>query len=321
MTENVDSDRLACIFFPYAQSRTAAIIASGDRVAYYTTAEVATRILTSRQIWFRNTLVMNDFKEIAHGFECLDEAYRGSAGEALKAALESCFPGLSDDVEAIFKDLLPSIRSETYLFCVSEHPSHEDLRGRLSMWRAYGGSTGVALVMNGAVMHAESDVLGVYSSPVYYANPPEFAEELTRVASHIQNEVAYLQEVGKEAVREMVLAMMHFAVLCTKHPGFQEELEWRVIASPALFPAGRREYSVEVVHGVPQLVVKLSLENQPDEGLIGLALPELLERIIIGPCKFPLVTAQAFHRLLADAGVSNPQERVIIADIPLRHNA
>jgi hypothetical protein len=264
--------------------------------------------------------MMNDFSEIAHGFTCLSEAYQGSPGQAFKAALECCFPGLSEDVEGIFNGLLPSIRGQTYLFCVSEHPSYEDQRGRLSMWRAYGGATGVALVMNAEVMHAESNVLGVYSSPVYYANTPEFAEEFATVAANIRHEVAYLRQCGKETVKESVLTMMHFAVLCTKHPGFREELEWRVIASPNLYP-GHREHVVEIVSGVPQLVVKISLENRPDDGLIGLALPELLDRIIVGPCEFPQVTAQAFIRLLGDAGISNPEGRVTIADIPLRHDA
>ena len=37
---------------------------------------------------------------------------------------------------------------DTYLTSISEHRNKEDTFGRLSMWRAYGETTGVALVMN-----------------------------------------------------------------------------------------------------------------------------------------------------------------------------
>lgn len=321
MAPDVDSRRLETIFFPYAESRTAAIKKEGWRFVYYTQAAVATSILKSRQIWLRNALVMNDFREIAHGFDCLNAAYEGAAGDVFKAALASCFADLPQLVEAKFNALLPSIRGETYLYCVSEHSASEDLSGRLSMWRAYGGSTGVAMVINGAVMHGASNVVGAYSSPVYYANAPEFAQAFMKVALGIQSEVAYLQSLGIEAVTNVVFQMMRYAVLCTKHPGFREEREWRVIASPTIHPGGRNESVVEVVRGVPQIVVKIDLRNEPDRGLTDLALPELLDRIIIGPCEFPLITALAFQNLLSEAGIPNPYERVVMADIPLRHDA
>jgi hypothetical protein len=320
MTHDLDVERLTSIFFPHNQRRTAAVKSTGDRFAYYTTAQTAERILTSRKIWFRNAVVMNDFKEIDHGLECLYDAYRGPAGEAMDIALSSCFPELPDDVRALFNRWAPLIRTDSYLFCLSEHPAHEDARGRLSMWRAYGGSTGVALILNGAVMHASSNVLGAYSSPVFYGDSNEFAEELTSVARQIQAEAEYLRSLGKETVTKMVLIMLHFAVLCTKHPGFREEMEWRVIASPMLFPGGRRQHCVEVVREVPQLVVKVDLEDDPEGGLTGLALPQLIDRIIIGPCELPVVTAMAFQRLLADAGVPDAESRVVVTDIPLRHN-
>jgi hypothetical protein len=321
MTQDVNADRLADIFFPYAQHRTATVKASGDRFVYYTTAAVATDILKSQKIWFRNASLMNDFQEIGHGSDSLINAYKGPAGAAINSALASCFPELIEEVERFFIVFLPVIRNDTYLFCVSEHLTDEDARGRLSMWRAYGGSTGVAIVMNGSVMHASSDALGVYSSPVLYGDALKVSEELMLVAARMQAESTYLKTLGKETVRSMILTMMHFAVLCTKHPGFQEELEWRVVASPMLYPAGRREQSIEVIRGVPQTVVKISLTNDVERGLTGLAIPELIDRIIIGPCQFPFVTALAFQQLLVDAGISDADKRVIVTDIPLRHSS
>jgi hypothetical protein len=76
--------------------------------------------------------------------------------------------------------------------------------------------------------------------------------------------------------------------------------------------------TVEVVRGTPQTVLKIDLQNHPDQGLVGLALPELLDRIIIGPCEFPEVIRKAFHHILVQAGVPEPEDKIVVSDIPLR---
>ncbi len=295
MSAHVSDDaQLARVFFPYAQERTAKVQARGSRFVYYTSADTAYRILLNREVWLRNALLMNDFREIDHGVDCLETAFQGSCGALLNETLEDCFPGLGNEVVEIFRNLLPVIRSDTYIACLSEHCSEEDQRGRLSMWRAYGGTTGVALVINGAVMHSASDALGVYSSPVFYANENQFADSFMRVVKGISKARPLLKRVGKDRVQSALLQMFRFAVLCTKHPGFDEELEWRVISSPSLRFTGHLASELEVVRGVPQRVLKVRLQDIPEEGLTGLRLPALVDRVIIGPCAFPEVTAMSF---------------------------
>jgi hypothetical protein len=185
----VDADRLASVFMPYAVRRTAEAKANGGRFAYYTTAEVAARILTSQEIWMRNATVMNDFLEISHGLECLRAAYKGPAGVVLKRVLNTAFPGLPEEIEELFDSWLLTMQVDTYLTCVSEHRVEENRRGRLSMWRAYGGATGVAIIMNGAAMFSPSNALRAYSSPVFYADERAFAEEFMRTANGIEKDV------------------------------------------------------------------------------------------------------------------------------------
>lgn len=43
---------------------------------------------------------------------------------------------------------IKDIETRTYITCLSEHLSNEDNYGRLSMWRAYGHSTGIALIIS-----------------------------------------------------------------------------------------------------------------------------------------------------------------------------
>ena len=65
----------------------------------YTSADVAMSIIQNKQVWTRNTTVMNDFKEIEYGESCLVAAYRGAAGVDLKEYLEVLHPGITKQLE------------------------------------------------------------------------------------------------------------------------------------------------------------------------------------------------------------------------------
>src|SRR5262245_48812142 len=82
------------MFFPFAYAANDRVRKEGTRFVYYTTAETAFLILKKREIWMRNTLTMNDFREVEHGIDCLREAYGSAPGQAFNAAVDDCFPGL-----------------------------------------------------------------------------------------------------------------------------------------------------------------------------------------------------------------------------------
>ena len=73
-------DRLTQIFFPHIADKLRKIPPLNRRFAYYTTADTAMKILRSKQIWLRNTAVMNDSSEVDYGFSCFESAYRGKPG-------------------------------------------------------------------------------------------------------------------------------------------------------------------------------------------------------------------------------------------------
>lgn len=313
-----DDGRIARIFFPYMDRKRREAIADQRRFVYYTSADTAASILKDKQLWMRSTTAMNDYMEVEHGFECLNPVYKTEPGERFRAALDAYFPGLDAELLEYFNGWLHHIRYDTYMTCVSEHSSEEDRHGRLSMWRAYGGQAGVALVLNGAVMFSEGHghALGAYASPVAYLDPDEFAGELMKVVTNIEGEGKYIRSLEREHVKHIAFDMLRYAMVCTKHPGFREEREWRIVASPTMYPSQILKRSVEVVRGTPQTVLKICLQNPP--GLVGLALPEFLNRIIIGPCEFPQVILTAFLRLLDEAGVPEFGTKVVVSDIPLR---
>lgn len=262
---------------------------------------------------------MNDYAEIEYGFGCLNKALKEEPGDALKAALDSIHPGLSAESIDRFNAWLPGIRRDTFITCVSEHLDREDQHGRLSMWRAYGGRDGIALVLNGAPMFSESQALAAYSSPVAYLDEEGVAKHMTELAENVQANAARLGSIDRAHVLGSMFEVFRAAVLCTKHPGFSEEREWRIYANPVIQSSPHLVQDVAVVRGTPQVVLKLPLNDFPDEGLTGLDLPQLLDRIIIGPCEFPEVSYRAFWQLLKDNGVEEPNSKIFVSGIPLRH--
>lgn len=317
-TRLLNLDRVREVFFPFATKKIAELKQKQSRLVHYTSAEAAVSILRNRNVWMRNATTMNDFMEVEHGFECLNKAYKGEAGTIFKMVLDKHFPGSAKELEARFNAWLPGFRTDTYMTCVSEHLDSEDIYGRLSMWRAYGGNTGVALVLNSKPFYSETNVLKAYSSPVAYLDSDGFSQHFLCVAKAMETEQLLIAGLGKEAVFAYAFQMLRFAVLCTKHPGFQEELEWRVLYSPTMEKSKVIQEDVVVVSGTPQKIYKIPIQDYAAEGLKGMTVAELIDRIIIGPTQFPNAMYQAFCALLVENGVGNPESRVVVSDIPLR---
>lgn len=307
-------------FFPYASTATERMKNLGGRFAYYTTAATAVQILRNQEIWMRNTLVMNDFMEVDHGLDCLTEAYQSPVGQEFETALESCFPGISSEIKDLFNAWVPGVRRDTFVTCLSEHSTEDDAHGRLSMWRAYGGNAGVALVLNGNVLFRDSDALAAYSSPVGYLDVQGVINELKAVTEKIRSNSQYVKSLGRSNLKNSIFHMLRFAAVCTKHPAFREEKEWRVIASPAMEESEFLRSTIEVIGGVPQTVLKIKLEDHPDRGLYGLTPPAIIERVLVGPCEHPDVICRAMRQVLKEAGVSEPEKKVVDTGIPLRAN-
>ena len=290
----------------------------GTRFAYYTTASTALQVIRHREIWMRNTMVMNDFSEVDHGVACVVEAYCGDPGVALKQLLEAEYPDICQEIENLFDSWVPSFRQDTFVTCFSEHSRDDDHYGRLSMWRAYGGTAGVALVVNGDVFFSRSEVLPAYSSPVSYLDVASYGFQLSEIADRISKRRELLQALGREGTRDTIFHVLRFAAICTKHPAFAEEREWRVVSSPSLHASPLLPLAIESIGGIPQRVLKIKLEDHPDQGLVGLEPHALLDRLLIGPCEHSEAVWQALAQALREAGIPNAEKRIVRTGIPLR---
>jgi Protein of unknown function (DUF2971) len=310
------------LFHPVAFERTSEAISRQLRFVHYTSADTAMRIFQGKEVWMRKSSCMNDFMEIEHGFNCLHAAYK-SEKDRFTSVLEGIFPGFCAKLEGLIDGWLPHFRSDTYIACISEHGDEstgdeEDQMGRLSMWRAYGGVTGVAIVMNGGAFLRPSDALKAYASPVAYLSAADFTFEFRRLVDGFENEKGFLGAMGEDAVLDSIFHAFRYAILCTKHPGFREEREWRIIYSPTYLQSDRLISDVQSIGGTPQPIFKIPLKNVPEEGLVGIEMPELIERVIIGPTQYPVAIMEALLSLMKAAGVPDAANKIIVSDIPIR---
>lgn len=316
---NAVADRLFRLFMPYAASRMDAFKASKGRFVHYTSAEAAVNILRQREVWLRNAKYMNDYREVEYGLECLFDAWRSPSGIRLQSFLNQLHPELSIRFKDTFNFHIDKIRFDSFLTCVSEHGGgDEDMLGRLSMWRAYGPGTGVAIVMNTFCFFNETGALEAYTSPVEYLSEESFARKFALLVEGIEAERDFLSGLPAEEIVQWLYQAFSTAALCTKHPGFHEEREWRVVYCPSISSSSLIQREIVNIRGVPQPIHKIRLKNEPDKNLIGVEPDELIERVIIGPTQFPTALYAAFAELLTNVGVKEPHKRIVISHIPIR---
>lgn len=307
------------IFNPDYFNRLKKMKESGGRFVYYTSAEAAMSILSNESVWLRNVRSMNDFSEVSHGFNCLIDALEKKGGVLpLITYLNSLFSGFTEAFAKYFKDCYPNMEAQSYMICISEHDDDEDDNGRLSMWRAYGGRHPVALVLNNSPLVNECDAFKAYTIPVDYQGPEHIKSRLLTLENRIRENEAFVKSLGQAEVEAWVYDITKNLILCTKHPGFSEEREWRVVYNPIMAPSPHVESEIVSLNGVPQQIYKIPLKNIPEENFNDATIPEFVDRIIIGPTDEGSVLRDAFRKLLTEASCKDADQRVICSGIPLR---
>lgn len=289
-------------------------------LAHYTSVQVLESMSRTNEVWFSNPLFMNDYNEVKFGmFQSIPLV---SNSDEINQALGS--PERMDVFNYCFKHYYDSFTNDevvdTYILCLSEH-DRNDTDGRLSMWRGYGhNGNGVAVVLDAAKL------LAVGQSPfiiakVSYATSEDiiiwtkdlirkFVETLTN--THIPDDKLYLAAFN-------LFERIKLLSLFTKHHGFKEEKEWRIVymkhRDANNFVSSMLSYWV----GPRGVEPKLKLKVEPIEGLINdLSLPNIIDSIIIGPCAFSPLAEAAIMRMLNNLGQTELAEKIHISTIPFR---
>ena len=268
--------------------------------AHYTSIDVLEKIMKNEEVWLSNPLFMNDLEEMRFGmhqgvlsFDQLRQTVTAAAGSPNRFRIvESAFMGLWREFDA-------SHALDTFVFCLSRHdPADND--GVLSMWRAYGGNgNGAALIFNTAHTSSLKD-----DSPLVFARVHYGSSDVRRLwlLERIKEWCQIVQALHPTDDQLNIAARILFSVikiyaLTSKHHGFREENEWRIIYLPERDRIGLRDKSLHYTigkHGVePKLKIKIAPLplSDPEEFTFG----SILERVVLGPSlRFPTRTGLCY---------------------------
>lgn len=311
---------------PHEARRRNALLASGRNLIHYTSAAAAVQIIRNKKVWMRNLRCMNDFSEVDHGISLMQRSLRPPIDtgselglRAVFSAVDSIFPDTSTLSTKWFDDNIVTLSNKTYITCLSEHDEGEVDHGRLSMWRSYtSNQVGVGLVINPLPLYSVTSAYGAFSSPVYYFTDNELLDIFIEISTNISNNKEYIESQGRDQAYGFLCILLRSIAMCTKHPGFAEEKEWRIMHTEAIDEQGALEVAVECVNGIPQPIYKMPLQSQPEMGLMGIDIPTLLSGVIIGPTQFPLVVWDAISMELSRVGVEKADALIKASNIPLR---
>lgn len=331
----LEEENLAEIFMPRTIEKSKLVKEKNQKFVHYTSAENGLRILDGGQIFLRNSKLMNDFSEIQHGRDCFIHAYNSDEGIRFQNLLKQIRDDLVQQFEYDFNNNLRNIIDETYIFSMSEHgninqtPNNdpEEKFGRLSMWRAYAKNNGVAFIFNNKPFISESNAIKAYTSPVLYADKEQFSEEFKKIIDNIEANLTLIKKADIGLIYAWLIITFTLAIQATKHPSFHEEREWRIIYAPKVlktFGDNEEEKFLRIpsenlsIDGVPQRVYKLPFRNYPEDGFEGATIPELLDKILIGPSDDYNVISQVYVEKLQSLEVGNFESKVVNTHIPLR---
>lgn len=309
-------------FFQWGKEREAEI-KSPIKFAHYTSAQVAMDIIRAKEddrcLWLRNAMLMNDFSEIEYGQQLLRLSLTNSElGQRWNNACNAIHPDIINAFGMIDQEVY-AIKRSTYLLSLALHKGMELHQGKLSMWRAYGGDANVCILLNPEAFMSEQTAYDVVMSPVDYGGPSSFLLGLSDIVTRMVTNRESLLQIDPELVKYNLKYALDVMILSTKHPGFKEENEWRIIHRAQQSPAPDSPPSKIVsVNGIVQKVFYLPMKNIPEHQVANADINSLLHKIIIGPTPNPNLVWEGFGTLLAENGVENAWDKVVCCNIPLR---
>ncbi|HET8748862.1 MAG TPA: DUF2971 domain-containing protein [Ramlibacter sp.] len=268
-------------------------------LAHYTSILTLERIAQTGEIWFSNPLYMNDVDELRYGMNLGLHAVRTHAG-LREACPPAHYNALLDAFDALYTAFDGESAFDVYVFSCSVHDDGIGDDGLLSMWRGYGGDgNGVAIVFDVAPLLAagspllvrEVQYLSYEQSEAWMERKLQaFAEALQRAGGPVE---------GMQSAAAVLFERIKLFALFTKHRGFHEEREWRLVYLREQDRQGvltqRLHYAIGARGIEPRLRFTTDALGGPGQGP---SLKEMVRRIILGPVLATPLALRSVERML-----------------------
>jgi hypothetical protein len=287
-------------------------------LAHYTSIRTLEKIAETGEIWFSNPLYMNDVDELRYGMTLGLNAVRTHRG--LRSACPPAhYNALLDAFGQLYTDFDNDSAFDVYVFSCSEHDQEIGDDGLLSMWRGYGGDgNGVAIVFelsrlvgppsSSPLLLRQVQYLSYEESEAWMEGKLEsFARTLARLGVPVEGMA--------QAAAELFGRIKLFA-LFTKHRGFHEEREWRLVYLRE--HDGQEVLTQQLDYGIGGRGIEPRLRlTMKALGVTAPPLESLVERIILGPTLATPLALRSTQRMLE---IHRPPwaQRVVRSSTPYR---
>ena len=290
-------------------------------LAHYTSAQVLESILRNGEIWLSSPLLMNDADEVRFGLN--ESLQQFITSKIIESACKGVgrFDAIVQAYRYYYNQFAEDHILNTYVFCLSLHGA-DDTDGRLSMWRGYGGNgNDVAIVFNTSKL-APDDNAPLTIAKVHYGSREE---RRAWISDKIVQFASVLEDINLPDAQLYIAAYHTFERLklfsvFTKHKGFEEEQEWRIVYLPS---KDRHKMFSDMIgynlgaRGIePKL--KLKIEDVLKRLNSNTSLNDLIHSIILGPSISTPLAASAISKMMDQLGKSNLRGRIIASTIPYR---
>ena len=290
-------------------------------LAHYTTIQVLEKILANNEVWFSNPLFMNDVEELRFGILQGNALVINSQGIANACKTPARAQLFKNHFTGYFNKFDNEHVLNTYVFCLSEHDKCDN-DGLLSMWRGYGANgNGAAIVFDTAKMNVvEGSPLII--AQVNYDTTAARIEWINKLLSKFEEilSTANLPDDKLDLAAYSLFERIKLFALFTKHRGFKEEVEWRVVYMPDRDNEKKLEPMFSYLIGSRGIEPKLRFKVLPIKGLTvdDLSLEKITERIILGPSISTPIAAATILRMLDILNQSGLKSKLRGSTIPFR---
>jgi len=280
---------------------------------HYTGATAIRGILQSGRLWASGAQYMNDWMEVVYGYDIIMNGLRELV-EKRGFATRPC---------AVFSDVLRLMESPDSPFIDAYFVAFCEKGNLLSQWRAYAGTQGFAIEFDPLVIEGEltlttqAPARNLRLSKVKY-DPAEQQKDFRRLIDELCEMIESIRSGhAKQELAEFARMALSSWAATVKHPGFEEEQEWRVVFQPLI--TGEEKYlsTSEFVVRLEGLEFVTHVELMSDAKVLGRRGPLLpIRSIVCGPNVQMRSAKRALEILLRNNGYDDVEIRK--SEIPAR---